>query len=310
MISSAVILAIVGLTKSVEFFKGTEVNIRISWLLAALGALIIYQVLNAGMWAGVLKSLGADISYAKGARMWIETECGKWLPGGVFGYGSRVVTAPEYGISKVLSGKGLTLELVTTVMAWATVSLLIFTTPFFQEILEKLALVVSGIPVVPLVFAGLTIMALGIFIGFKVPKIRTKALEVWALRNELGRIAPAIYVKYLILCLWNGVTFWLLSKGFTEHSITVWQMVGIGGVAWLGGFFAIGVPGGIGVREGILVWLLSHKMATSDAVLIAMSWRMLQVLVELSVLGLSLLLNHIFKRKSGDTEKHVSSKIL
>lgn len=288
MISCAVLIAVVGLSKSATFFKNVDILFHAGWISLAVGALLIYQVLNAAMWGEILKRLGSSLSYVRGTQMWVETECGKWLPGGFFGYGSRVLTAPVYGESKSRAGKALSLELLTTVLAWGTVMTLIFTTGIAGGIIEQVA---RRMPAVPVYFLILTVLGgviLGGIILMKSPQVHEKGKTLLEVRKELWPVFPAVYVRYVALCLWNGVALYFLSLGLVDHSFTLPQVIGMGAMAWIGGFLAIGVPGGIGVREGILVWLLSYGMDTTEAVVISVAWRVMQVLVELLILAVSL----------------------
>jgi len=242
--------------------------------------------------------------------MWIDTECGKWIPGGVFGYGSRVLTAPSFGATKVQAGKALTLELVTTVLAWGTVAGFIFCTSIPQAIFTRIqdqALTPTPL-VITLSIIALLIGATAILVVPKNQFLRTKLAAIIQVKNELKSCAFPIYFRYLLLCLGNGVAFYLFSKGLVEHSMSVWQLAGISAVAWIGGFVAIGVPGGIGVREGILVWILSQYLSVSESILLAASWRVLQVLVELLILGLSISCEYVLshQRAPSQSEKRVN----
>ncbi|NNM30991.1 MAG: hypothetical protein HKO57_15840, partial [Akkermansiaceae bacterium] len=75
------------------------------------------------------------------------------------------------------------------------------------------------------------------------------------------------------------------------------ETIGIAGAAWLIGFWAIGVPGGIGVREGALAWLLAHSGSLEAGMAVAVLWRALQVVVELAALGTAALTRAIPARR-------------
>ena len=96
-------------------------------------------------------------------------------------------------------------------------------------------------------------------------------------------------VSYFTLCLLNGTLLWLVTLS-VPGLVAPWaSVIGIGGTAWLIGFFAIGVPGGIGVREAILAGLLVRYGPMESAVTVAVVFRAAQVIAELIALGGSLL---------------------
>ncbi|HEV8550343.1 MAG TPA: lysylphosphatidylglycerol synthase domain-containing protein [Polyangiaceae bacterium] len=70
----------------------------------------------------------------------------------------------------------------------------------------------------------------------------------------------------------------------------LWQLPAIVAVSWLSGYLTPGAPAGLGVRELIVTRLLAPNTGTSIAVAVALSWRMVALASDLSMLGLGLLL--------------------
>ncbi len=70
-------------------------------------------------------------------------------------------------------------------------------------------------------------------------------------------------------------------------------MGGVYILAWLVGYVTIGAPGGIGVKEAIMLLLLSAIMLEKDILLIAVVLRLCNVLGDL----LSFILNKIFNKQ-------------
>ena len=60
--------------------------------------------------------------------------------------------------------------------------------------------------------------------------------------------------------------------------------IGANAAGWLLGFFAIGIPGGIGVREAGAALVLSPLLPWPEATLAAACWRVLQIVAELVAL--------------------------
>jgi len=258
------------------------------WVGAALIALVIYQVLNAWVWGGVLRAMGSSISAVQGARMWIEAESCRWLPGGiVWGCGSRVLSAPEYGVKKGTVGKGMVVELTVTIAAWATVALFILGTELPGILWSQVTISYSLIPWI-LSIAVMMVVVTGFALIRWKKWLLTKLHILMEAKQLIFTVAPKVYWKYVALCVGNGVALYLLSFALPDAAGSVFMYVGVGGVAWLCGFFAIGVPSGIGVREAVMVFALSGYIPMEQALVLAVSWRILQILAELAVLGLSL----------------------
>ena len=81
----------------------------------------------------------------------------------------------------------------------------------------------------------------------------------------------------------NGLGFWLILAGMGyQHAVSPVLAVGVNAAGWLIGFFALGVPGGIGVREAGAALLLTPNVPWQEAVLAAVLWRAVQISAELA----------------------------
>jgi uncharacterized membrane protein YbhN (UPF0104 family) len=277
-----------------------------NWFLLALAALglLVYQFLNAGVWSLVLGSLGQRVSFARAAQVWLQSEALRWLPGGIWGYGSRVLNAKELGVSKSKASASLILELALTNLAWAlTASILLFS-PLVALVLEALSkLIPRDLPwiLVSVGIVGVTMLALVSLLSFSKSKdLREKALQLLPWRElEVTPLLLTLF-SYLGLCLCNGLILWIVIAAVPNLSVSPLVVLGIGAGAWLAGFWAIGVPGGIGVREAALALMLAAFGDLDSGIAVAVLWRALQMAVE--ILSLLLVSLPVFqKRKKAKT---------
>lgn len=278
---------------------------EVDWALAsmAVAGLAIYQWLNAGTWKDVYSGIGKNVSRSETTRVWIRSESMKWLPGGIWGYSSRVIASRRLGADLPTASAALALELSLTVVAWGFTALLILPTAIGGDIAGRV-----------LAFAthsrgGIFLLAVGLFAAlgglFLVPRVRTICSRI------LGRFIPSLaglelrprslaraLASYFGLCVWNGTLLWVIVLAVPGVSIPWAATLGLGGVAWLVGFFAIGVPGGIGVREAALAGMLAWYGGMESAVAAAVLFRAAQVLAELVALGVALLIDWKISRNA------------
>lgn len=71
---------------------------------------------------------------------------------------------------------------------------------------------------------------------------------------------------------------------------SLWKATGAFSGAMVLGFLAVIVPGGLGVREGVLVFLLSSSMPLPVTTLVALLYRLWFTLVEVVLFGISFLI--------------------
>jgi uncharacterized membrane protein YbhN (UPF0104 family) len=261
-------------------------RLSLGWLVAALGLCLTYWFLNAGVWSWILESLGYPLPYLTGVRAFLTSESLRWLPGGVWKFASRVDAARNLGIPIAIASISLPIELATVVFSWVIVALggIILSglaSRFFITYANWL-LPASGAVVVGLVLASLIwpILSRQNWIRTKLEQLRT----MLKLKLNLGILVRSELV-YIALNVLHGLGLWLMLAGMGyQHTVSPAAAVGANAIGWLTGFFAMVVPGGIGIRETATAFLLSPLMPWQEAALAAVLWRALQIVAELTSL--------------------------
>ncbi len=271
---------------------------RADWRMAAaaVGVCLAYRLLNASVWGVVLAALGQRAGLVTSARIWLQTEALRWIPGGIWGYCSRVVEATRQGIPKGAAALSLPLELGVTIAAWAvtaTVGLALAGMPArYGAMLPELPWwsFGAGMAACLLILCVLSFSKVRRRLAASISR-RFEALGALAgARPRLGKSCKA-FGLYTGLCFVQGVGFYLaLQALWPEAAISPAAAIGVNAAAWLAGFFAIGAPGGLGAREAGLCALLLPLLPLEQAALAAVFWRVLQIAVELLSLGVALLL--------------------
>lgn len=259
--------------------------------------LVCYQVWNAGVWSEVLACLYAPRKRMDCARIWLESESLKWLPGALWSYGSRVFLSGEMGLSKKKASSSMVFELLITNIAWGGLAAtVIFTFPV-SDWLTKLSEMTSVLLVV-----CLTALCVGGVLALLVVKLEK-------LRAFLS-FGPVDWVKsvrttahYMVLCIFNAGLLWGVIQAVPGLDVPFIAAVGVAGTAWIAGFWAVGVPGGIGVREAVIVTLVCHFGSIEQAILVAALWRGCQMIAEVVSVSLVVGTGMIVKAKKSRLKK-------
>lgn len=252
-------------------------------LAPAFALCLAYWFLNAGVWSWILESLGYPIDYLTSVRLFLTSESMRWLPGGVWKFASRVVAAQNIGIPLAVASVSLPVELATVVMSWILVAsggiLLSGLAGRFLSAYSNWLLPMAGAGVTGLLLLGLIWPLLS-----KQPWIRAKFQQlrtILKVKPNFRALAKA-ELMYIFLNVLHGVGLWLMLAGMGyQHSVSPAAAIGANAVGWLVGFFAMVIPGGMGVRETATAFLLSPVMPWQEAALAAVLWRALQVVAEL-----------------------------
>jgi uncharacterized membrane protein YbhN (UPF0104 family) len=98
--------------------------------------------------------------------------------------------------------------------------------------------------------------------------------------------AGAFVVGHEVVFSVRAIGFWALLHLVAAHSVpSLAHTAGAVGLSYFLGTVAVFSPGGVGVREAVLVGLLSSTTGAQAAVAAAVAWRLLELLVELAILA-------------------------
>lgn len=252
-------------------------------LTPAFGLCLGYWFFNAGVWSWILESLGYPIEYLTSIRLFLTSESMRWLPGGVWKFASRVVAAQNVGIPLAVASLSLPVELATVVVSWIIVAL---GGILFSGLAGRFITTYSNwlLPMSGAVIAGLLLLCLIWPLLSRQPWIRGKLeqlREMFKVKPNFRALAKA-ELMYILLNVFHGVGLWLMLAGMGyQHTVSPAAAIGANAVGWLVGFFAMVIPGGMGVRETATAFLLSPLMPWQEAALAAVLWRALQIVAEL-----------------------------
>jgi glycosyltransferase 2 family protein len=249
----------------------------------AFGLCLGYWFFNAGVWSWILESLGYPIEYLSSVRVFLTSESMRWLPGGVWKFASRVVAAQNLGIPLAVASLSLPVELATVVVSWIIVALggILFSGlgGRFIAAYSRWLLPALGIACIACILSCLIWPVL-----CRQPVVRAKLKQLRALLRVKPNFRALVKAElmYIFLNVFHGVGLWLMLAGMGyQHTISPAAAVGANAVGWLVGFFAMVIPGGMGVRETATAFLLSPLIPWQEAALAAVLWRALQIVAEL-----------------------------
>jgi glycosyltransferase 2 family protein len=256
------------------------------YLAFAFALCLAYWFVNAGVWAWILESLGHPMPYFTGMRVWLTSESLRWLPGSIWGFCTRVDAARRLGVPLAVASISLPLELSVVIVSWGIVAIVglavsglgVRLVSLFANWLLPLGAILIIVPVA--LRLGWPMLRRRPWFTAGMERMRT-VLSLDLKREALVRSG----LVYVCLNSAHGLGFWLMLAGLGyQHTVGPAAAIGANAAGWLLGFFAIGVPGGIGVREAGAALLLSPIMPWHEAVLAAGLWRLLQIVAELAAL--------------------------
>lgn len=193
---------------------------------------------------------------------------GKYVPGGVFGFAARVYDEPDVQ-RRPLVWAGVAEQAVNLGMSMTAGGVLYLAATRLNPTWVWLLVLLP-----PLAIAGTSLLHL---VGERLPWLRQYAvsrLPGWK------RLLSATSLQLMQLLAWAALVAVLADQ---LHGVGGQASLGVAGaflVAVAAGMFVVITPGGIGVREAILIGLTSPWLELSEAVFLAALLRLLSTLMD------------------------------
>jgi hypothetical protein len=266
-----------GLWNQVE---GHAPTLKWGWLALAVGMSVAAWLPSAWYWRKLLSTLGPRPPWPQVLRAYYCGHLGKYLPGKAAVIVIRAALLKESGVSASSAAVTVTLESAACMWVGALLAILLFPSieahgsdliafPALEPWLGAalFAIVLAG------GVAGLAVVVRGYerVAGLLKPQDKSAVRQGGLLRTSV--VSAAVFLgAWWIQGLTLGLT--ILAVAPEKASPADWPFwTASAAVALVGGFIAVFTPGGLGVREGLLMELLAGPLGPRDAVVVAVVLR-------------------------------------
>jgi glycosyltransferase 2 family protein len=230
-----------------------EINVgHVGWgyLVLAAGVGLCAAAGSGFVWLAILKQLGV-LTRPAWASIFLQAQLAKYVPGSLWQYAGRLALAQSHGIALRPIATSLPLELGASAVAGV----------FFSTLL----LGWWGAVGVVALFGSLLVLDTTLSRDHTVLRAGIRATEL-----------------YGAVWLLVGASFWLTARALVSvPTEDVPRYFGAFATAWVVGLIAIYAPGGVGVREAVLVGLLRGRIGSADALVVAAASRVVLTFVDL-----------------------------
>jgi uncharacterized membrane protein YbhN (UPF0104 family) len=274
--------------------KGASFSFEVFPLLLSTLIFAFSYFIQIWAWYIITLKLGIAIPIRETLESWFYSQLGKYLPGKVWLLLSRFSCYESKGKSKKSISVALYFEMVTVLMAGGFIFLASLI--FFGEIWPFYSWRHSGWLIL-LFLLGLVSLH---------PWVLQKILN-WVL-VQLKRETISLTISYsnilwiLFICIvsWivGGIGFYLFVDAvYPVAPQYILFLTGALAISSTLGLIAIFAPSGLGVREGVLVYLLSLIIPAPVAVIISILTRIWMTLIEIGLIGMVYLLGKLQQRE-------------
>lgn len=275
---------------------------RPGFLFASLAVLLIHMFLLAQIWRWTLNYLGLRRPWVETTRIWALSQIARYLPGGVWDVAGRLVMASQAGYSRTIVSVSILLEMVLQTVSAVIVFLvsLLFwqDTTIARLALWAILLIPSGLIVLhPRLLNAILAR------GARLMKIEFRPLPL-RYQDVFGLLVIHLGARVLI-----GTGFYLFALAVYPWGLEGWPIaVGIFAAAWVVGFLVVFVPMGLGVREGVMTFLLGAYLPVVPASVIAIGFRVWIALRDIIFAGVGWVLRELSSTTVTEAMEEIDSR--
>jgi hypothetical protein len=244
-------------------FSNADARLLVLAAIVSLVAVLAYG----SVWPVILGRIGA-VAPCDSLRLFLQSQLGKYMPGSVWHYAGRIGLAKSRGVAVRSTMVSLGIEVIASALAALIVGLLVFPLVVALPVGLTVALLVA----VPRLASGSSERLFAPLIRLA---SRIIPVPVADLRPAL-RASPSVTLLYVPVWALYGIAFWLTARAlFPIPTGDIVFFTGAFALGWLAGMIVVFAPGGIGVREAVLVGLLGPRIGHTDAIVVAGASRIL-----------------------------------
>lgn len=262
-------------------------------------AVLIYFTANALLawnWSAIVAVAGPKLPFRTALWVWSISQVSRYTVT-LAQVGSRAVVARRYGVPATAGVLSTVLELAWMFMVTSTI--VVATVPWWLPIAGDARWVVwvAALPVV------------GIVAAVAHPRAMLRAVDAVVRRPLIDRLTRGRLAGVAARAPIDRATMWRFVARYgantaLRHAAFLTMFAAVGGdlrthaltaagtyaLGSLAGTVAVFAPGGLGVREGLIAVALAPVIGGGSALLLAAAVRLLEVVAELSLLGVARLL--------------------
>ncbi len=251
-----------------------------------LGSIVysfLLLTLSTAWWHIVNGCEGAKLAFANAYWVYARSQIAKYLPGNFFQYAGRHVLGKKFDLTHSTLAIALFIEtgflvlvsLLLVLAGTASYNLLRVGMDLIKEVVTPFYMIV--------IFTILFLVAIIIVYFFS-----QKPKPVSKLMNSVPKKSKSKWLSYLavpfllyaVFFVGNGILIFVICSMEFNNSLQyegIIYLISIFSLAWLVGFVTPGAPGGVGVRETIIILTMSPLLMKGQALELALIYRLITI---------------------------------
>lgn len=234
------------------------------WILASMALVLSTYAMLIESWRRVLASFGPQLGWWESARVWVISSMGKYIPGKIWAVAGMALLAQRRGVPPWAATASAILLQVASIGSGA---LIVGATGIAVLEARRPGSTAGLAVVIALSIAGLAAVLW--------PPFSRRLIRLVAPRGSEPTAPTAAALLFGIGAnglAWGsyGVALWLLARGvLPQVHLGLAEAVGAFAASYIAGLLVLLAPGGVGVRESVMVFMLQDRVGLANALALA-----------------------------------------
>jgi len=242
-------------------------------LFVSLSLVMLNLIFLIQIWRRILLKLGYSLRFTKAFKILFYSNTGRYLPGKIWSILGMIYMCEKEGIPHAASFTSAILYQALNIIAGMILVVVISGTGLIKDLSKFIYLPLA---LILIAFVYPPIMEKSVNILLKLMKRKPIKISL-----SFGHNIVLVLLLMLSWCVY-GAGFNILISSFTGHSLSSWPyMISTFTFSYIIGLLSVFVPGGLGVREGILISYLLIYFPLPIATVIALFSRLWMMAVEI-----------------------------
>jgi hypothetical protein len=281
VVAVVIVFIVVGVLSQVHRLPHIQWHFSAGWLALSLVSFIVFQASQPELWRRIFRSLHGGLSAPRAWAIWCVSLLARYVPTQLLMVVSRIALAERQGEERRITAASIVYEFFFAVGAAIALSTaFVIGLPKLEHTPARWILI--AVPVAMLIAMHPRVFG-------RVAMIVLRRLGREPLPETLPFAKVVAYAAcYLVAFVIEGFAVYAFARSL--HSIEPGHealLLTSYAVGYAGSVLAFFIPGGLGVREGATVAVLSVAMPVRAAVAAAVGVRLLQTALELIYAGLA-----------------------
>ena len=268
---------------------------KVCWMILFAAVYSVNTWLSGICWRNSLQVISENhIDLITAFNIYAKSNFGKYLPGNIMHLANRQIFAVSIGMKQTQIFQATLMELLYTCAS----SLLISLSITFRELISfidtnfspraiKLSVVMTSVLVIALLF---------LLYVFKEKQIVYEIISLIRKKEFWVSMINSCFLMLILFTITGLLLAFILNWWMPISIKSTFLVIAASTVSWLIGFITPGVPGGLGVRETVLIFILSGTFGKDIVLTSALIHRVIMIAGELIAYGTGITVKMVLRK--------------